>query len=354
MRQRTYAQAINEAQELALSRDRSVLVIGEGVPDPKGIFGTTVGLVKKFPDRVLEMPVAESGMTGICVGAAISGMRPIMVHARMDFTLYACDAIVNTAAKWFFMFGQKQSVPLVIRMIIGRGWGPGPQHSQSLQALYGHVPGLKVVMPSTAYDAKGLLLSAVADSNPVIFIEHRWLHALPGAVPKDFYTVPIGKARVVRRGTDITLITTSYMTVEAVKAAQALSHEGVSAEVVDLRSIRPLDRVAIVRSVQKTRRLIALDTGWKTLGVAAEVLAVVAESGVPLKAPPQRITLPDIPSPTSWSLAAAYYPTSVDIFRQALAMCSKKQAFINHAAGKYAATITGFPDQPDPTFLGPF
>lgn len=354
MRQRTYAQAINEAQEIALSRDRRVLVIGEGVPDPKGIFGTTVGLKEKFAGRVLDMPVAESGMTGICVGLAIAGMRPIMVHARMDFTLYAFDAIVNTAAKWYFMFGQKQSVPIVIRMVIGRGWGPGPQHAQSLQALYAHIPGLKVLMPATAFDAKGLLLSAVADENPVIFIEHRWLHGLSGEVPKRSYAVPIGTARLARRGTDVTIVSASYMTVEAIKAAAVLSRENVSAEIVDLRSVRPLDTKAINASARKTHRLIVADTGWKSFGIAAEIVSQVAESGIHLDAPPIRITLPDMPAPTSPALAAAYYPTSVDLVRTALEVCGKKESHANRIARLYAATIKGAPDQPDPTFTGPF
>lgn len=354
MRHRTFSQAINEAQEIALSRDPRVLVIGEGVPDPKGIFGTTVGLKEKFPDRVLDMPVAESGMTGICVGLAISDMRPIMVHARMDFTLYAFDAIVNTAAKWYFMFGQKQSVPIVIRMVIGRGWGPGPQHAQSLQALYAHIPGLKVVMPATAFDAKGLLLSAVADGNPVVFIEHRWLHGLSGEVPQRFYTVPIGTARLAQRGTDVTIVAASYMTVEATKAVTVLTREGVSVEVIDLRSIRPLDMHTIITSVKKTHRLVVADTGWRSFGIAAEIVARVVESGIRLDTPPVRITLPDIPTPTSPALAAAYYPTSVDIVRAALRICVKKESLVNRIARRYEVTIKGSPDQPDPTFLGPF
>lgn len=350
----TYAQAINEAHEIALRRDPSVFVIGEGVPDPKGIFGTTVGLAAKFPGRVMDMPVAESGMTGICVGAAIAGMRPIMVHARMDFTLYAFDAIVNTAAKWHFMFGGKQSVPMVIRMVIGRGWGPGPQHSQSLQALYAHIPGLTVVMPATPADAKGMLLSAVAHDHPVIFIEHRWLHGISGDVPKRFYTVPMGEARVAKKGTDVTVIAASYMTVEAMRGATWLSGKGVSVEVVDLRSVRPLDVRTILASVKKTNRLIVADTGWKSFGIGAEIIARVVESGVSLEKPPIRITLPDMLTPTSHALAGAYYPTSVDIVRSALVLCGKKKTYVERAVSEYATTLTGALDQPDPTFTGPF
>ncbi|MDP1722115.1 MAG: transketolase C-terminal domain-containing protein [Candidatus Gottesmanbacteria bacterium] len=358
MRTVTYAQAINEAQEIALTRDPSVFVIGEGVPDAKGIFGTTIGLAQKFPGRVMDMPVAENGMTGICVGAAISGMRPIMVHARMDFTLMSFDAIVNTAAKWYFMFGQKQSVPLVIRMVVGRGWGPGPQHSQSLQALFAHIPGLKVVMPAVPADAKGLLLSAIGDNNPVIFIEHRWLHALTGDVPKGYYEVPIGNARVAKAGRDVTIVAASYMTIEAMRAAEALLQEGIAAEVVDLRSIRPLDRNTIVKSVQKTHRLIVADTGWKSFGIGAEIVAMVAEAGVHFAMPPVRIALPDMPTPTSPALAGSYYPTGIDILRSALVLCGRKQTVVARIVKEYAAAITevpGFsPDQPDPTFTGPF
>lgn len=350
----TYVQAIKEAQEMALRLDRRVFVIGEGVPDPKGIFGTTVGLAQKFPGRVMDMPVAESAMTGICVGAAIAGMRPIMVHARMDFTLYAFDAIVNTAAKWHFMFGRKQTVPMVIRMIIGRGWGPGPQHAQSLQALYAHIPGLTVVMPTTPSDAKGMLLSAVTDDHPVIFIEHRWLHGIADDVPKRFYTVPIGKARVAKKGTDVTIVAASYMTVEAMRAAKALSSAGVSAEVIDLRTIRPLDTPAIIASVDKTKRLIVTDTGWKSFGIGAEIVTRVVESGISLEKPPIRITLPDMPTPTSHALAGAYYPTSVDLVKSALILCGKKKTYIERAVREYAVTLTGSPDQPDPSFTGPF
>ncbi len=350
----SYAQAIKDAQELALSRDPSVFVIGEGVPDPKGIFGTTVGLAEKFPARVLDMPVSENGMTGICIGAAISGMRPILVHQRMDFTLYSFDQIVNNAAKWYFMFGGQEPVPMVIRMIIGRGWGPGPQHSQSLQALFGHIPGLKVVMPATVFDAKGLFISAIEDNNPVIFIEHRWLHNLTGNVPKGYYTVPIGKAKVIKKGTDITIVATSFMLIETLRIGAVLEENGVSAEIVDVRSIRPFDSKTILTSVAKTRRLIVSDTGWKTLGFAAEVLAQVTESGITLKNAAQRITIPDMPTPTSWKLAADYYPTSVDILRAGLLMCEKTTKTTNQIVKAYKTAIKGFPDQPDPTFTGPF
>lgn len=351
----TYAQAVNEAQEIALRRDPSVFIIGEGVPDPKGIFGTTAGLAAKFPGRVMDMPVAESGMTGICVGAAIAGMRPIMVHARMDFTLYAMDAIVNTAAKWYFMFAQKHSVPLVIRMIIGRGWGQGPQHSQSLQALYAHIPGLKVVMPSTAYDAKGLLLCAVKDPNPVIFIEHRWLHTTTGHVPAGYYTVPIGVANVLRPGRDITVVSDSHMTVESIRTLDALVKIGVDAELIDLRSIVPMDMTTILASVRKTGRLLVVDTGAASFGVAAEIVCRVCERlGTKLKRAPERIGLPYHPAPTSWMSAKTYYPTRLTLAKRIIAMVGWNPLRLKKVMKDLTSSHDHHLDTPDKAFTGPF
>ena len=193
----TFSEALCEATDQLLNSDSSVYIIGEGVPDPKTIFGTTKGLVEKYgPDRVMDMPVSENGMTGIILGSALVGFKPILVHQRIDFSIYAFDQVINNLAKWYSMFGGQQSAPVVIRMIIGQGWGQGNQHSQNLEALYAHIPGLKVVMPSNAADCKGLLISAVKDKNPVIFIEHRWLHNTTSVVPQEMYEIPIGKARV--------------------------------------------------------------------------------------------------------------------------------------------------------------
>src|SRR4030042_4368225 len=213
------AQAILEATDQCMAEDSSVYIMGLGVTDPKGVFGTTLGLEAKYGKRVLDMPVAENGMTGVAIGSALIGMRPIMTHQRIDFMLLSFDQIINNAAKWHYMFGGKMKVPLTIRLLIGRGWGQGPQHSQSLHALFTHIPGLKVVMPFTPYDAKGLLVSAVRDDNPVMYIEHRWLHNITGEVHAENYTVPLGKARIVKEGSDITIAASSYMVLEAMKAA---------------------------------------------------------------------------------------------------------------------------------------
>ena len=227
-RELKFFEALREATDLCMSRDPNVYVMGLGVPDPKGIFGTTLGLEKKYgSNRVLDMPASESAMTGAAMGSALVGLRPILTHQRLDFVMYAMDQIVNHAAKWHYMFGGRAKIPLVIRLVVGRGWGQGAQHSQSLQAWFAHVPGLKVVMPATAHDAKGLLIASVEDDNPVIFIEHRWLHNISGPVPEGIYRVPLGQAKVVREGTDLTIAALSYMTLESVRAAEMLAKEGI-------------------------------------------------------------------------------------------------------------------------------
>ena len=320
-RELKFWEAIREATDLCMARDPAVHIMGLGVPDPKGIFGTTLGLVDKYgPERVSDLPTSENGMTGVAIGCALSGMRPILTHQRLDFALLSMEQIVNQAAKWHYMFGGRMRVPLVIRMLIGRGWGQGPQHSHSLQAWFAHVPGLKVLMPATPYDAKGLLISAIEDDNPVIFLEHRWLYNIRGPVPEGIYRVPIGEARVVRDGTDLTIVSVSYMTLEALRAADLLARHGINAEVIDVRSLRPWDEARVLESVCRTGRLLVTDHAWKTLGFSAEVVAAVAEAGVPLKSPPRRVCLPDHATPTSQALAAPYYPRAVDIEAAAAAM----------------------------------
>jgi len=311
----TYKEAILESTAQMLETDRSVFVIGEGVDDSGGVFGTTKGLHTRFgKDRVMDSPLAENAITGIAIGAAVAGMRPILVHMRVDFMPLTMDQLVNHAAKWSYMFGGKVGVPLVVRSIIGRGWGSAAQHSQSLQALFAQIPGLKVVMPTTPYDAKGLLRASVYDGNPVIFIEHRWLYEQMGHVPLEPYTVEIGKAIVRRPGRDATIAAISHMVCESVKAAEMLAEEGIDSEVIDLRTIRPLDSEMIIESVKKTGRLVVADTGWKQCGTGSELITRVVEDAYgALKAPPQRINLPEVPTPASPVLEKAYYPGAVEI-----------------------------------------
>lgn len=346
----TFAQAINEALIQGMTEDPNVYIMGEGVPDPKGIFGTTTGLRDKFgANRVLDMPVAENGMTGVAVGSAIMGMRPVLTHQRVDFALLAMDQMVNQAAKWHYMFGGQHSVPLVVRLIIGRGWGQGPQHSQSLQAWFAHIPGLKVVMPTTPQDAKGLLLASIRDDNPVIFLEHRWLHNIADTVPSENYDTPLGKARIAREGQDLTIVSTSYMTLEALRVADWLETAGVTTEVVDVRSLRPLDTETIVNSVRKTGRVLVTDTGWTHYGVTAEIMALVTEQAFSeLKCAPRRLALPDVPTPTSHAVAQHYYPRAIDLYRVACELLN-----IDYQCPENSLKSTQL-DVPDKTFTGPF
>jgi len=352
MRQLTYAQAIREATDLCMEDNPRVYVIGEGVPDPKGIFGTTLGLQSKYgPERVMDMPLSEAAMTGVIIGSALTGWRPILTHQRSDFAVISMNQIVNDAAKWHYMFGGQATVPIVIRMVVGRGWGQGAQHAQSLQAWFAHVPGLKVVMPVTPHDAKGLLIASVEDNNPVVFIEHRWLHQIHGDVPEGMYRVPLGEARIARPGRDLTIAAMSYMTLEALRAAERLSSAGVEAEVIDIRTLKPLDIDLIVDSVRRTGRLIAADTSWRTASMSSEVVArVVEEAFTALKAPPRIVALPDSPSPSSPGLARYYYPRAIDIVRAAGGMLHLSEEIVDEPEDLEPTLL----DVPDRSFTGPF
>lgn len=353
-RELTFAQAIREATDQCLAADPSVFVMGLGVDDPKAIFGTTEGLKEKYgAGRVFDVPVSENALTGAALGAATMGMRPILTHQRVDFALLSLDQIINNAAKWHFMFGGKLKAPLVIRMIIGRGWGQGPQHSQSYQALFAHIPGLTVVMPSSPHDAKGLFVASVEYDGPVIFLEHRWLHGLKGPVPESCYREPLGKAKVVRSGKDLTIAAVSYMVFEAFRAAEALSRQGIEAEVIDLRTVQPLDRGTILESVRKTGRLIVADTGHASFGISAEIVATAVEQEMrSLKAPPRRIASPDFPAPTSVGAAKDYYPRSSDLARAALDLLERKDlAAVEELQAMQVRTPA---DVPDLSFTGPF
>jgi len=347
----TYGEAIREALQIAMSVDDSVICYGLGADDPKGIFGTTLGLQKKYgEERVFDIPASENAMTGIGIGAAIYGLRPVMIHQRLDFFILAMDQLVNNAAKWHFMFGGQNYVPFTVRLIIGRGWGQGPTHSQNLQAWFAHIPGLKVVMPATASDAKGLLLSSIFDNNPVVFLEHRWLHNLQGEVPSGNYRVEIGKAAILRSGSDITIVSMSYMTVEALHACDELEVLGISCELIDLRTIRPIDWDTITNSVKKTGNLLVLDTGSKTLSVAGEIVATIVEKcWSELKHSPQRIALPDSPEPTSFELSKEFYVDVEMILKGVINLLQKYELL------KSIDVIKREPhDVPGDWFKGPF
>jgi pyruvate/2-oxoglutarate/acetoin dehydrogenase E1 component len=305
-----YVPAINEALDYALGADPRVFVMGQGVDDPGAMFGTTRGLAERHgAHRVFDTPLSEEGLMGVATGAAMNGMRPVYMHNRPDFILLALNQLVTHAAKAHFMDNGQTSVPLVVWAAIGRGWGSGAQHSQAIQGLLIGVPGLKIVMPSTPYDAKGLLLAAIADNNPVLVFEHRWLMKKEGCVPVEPYIVPLGRAVCRRRGGDLTVVGASHAIELALRAAHQVSRAGVDVEVIDLRTIKPLDHDTILESVRRTGRLLAVDTGWAMGGVCAEVAAVVAERAFEaLRAPIRRLALPDVPTPAGATLENYYYP----------------------------------------------
>ena len=304
----SYMEALHEALSLALELDPKVLILGQGVNDPKGMFGVTTGLHEKFgKDRVFDTPLSEEGMTGICTGASMNGLRPVYMHNRPDFLLLAFNQIVGHASKIHYMDNGETNVPLVIWSAIGRGWGSGSQHSQAIQGLLLGVPGLKIVMPSTPHDAKGLMLSAIADNNPVLIFEHRWSMRNKGVVPEGAYKISLGKGIYRRKGNDLTIVGTSHILELAIKAADEL--EGITADVIDLRTIKPLDEKIIIDSLQKTGRILIVDTGWEMGGVCAEIGCMVAEKGFSfLKGPVRRLGLSDIPSPAGFTLEQYYYP----------------------------------------------
>lgn len=355
-RQITFAAAIREGLDQAMEKDSRVILIGEGVPDPKAIFNTTKGLREKYGNRrVFDMPLSENGLTGICIGAAIAGLRPVMVHQRTDFALLAMDQLVNNAAKWSYMFNGKASVPLVVRMLVGRGWGQGPQHSQSLQAMFAQVPGLKVVMPVTAYDAKGMLISAIEDENPVIFIEHRWLHQIEDIVSETYYKTPLDQARVLLQGSDVTIAAFSYTALDSLIAGRALASMGISVEVIDMRSVRPLDVESVVQSIRKTGRLIVLDTACRTGSIAGELISQIVELAFDaLKTRPLRITSPDHPAPTSHFMSEHYYPEPQTVADAVLDMIGIDQNAIDYSGLRAVLKNNRPHDVPDHDFSGPF
>jgi pyruvate/2-oxoglutarate/acetoin dehydrogenase E1 component len=327
MRQIKYSQALSEGIVQAMERDPNIFMTGIAVDYPSGIFGSTVEATKRFgPKRVFDAPAMENAITGIAVGAAAAGKRPIIVHPRNDFMFLSFDMLLNLAAKWRYMYGGNGGIaPIVVRAVVGRGWGQGPTHSQSTHAPVAHFPGMVVAMPAFPADAKGLMLSALQHSGPVLILEYRSLYDTVGDVPEAPVAVPFGKAAVVRKGSDLTIVATSYMSYEAVHAADELAKNGISAEVVDLRTIRPLDEQTILESVKKTGRLIVADTSWELCGVSSEIAALVAEKGFSyLKAAVRRIAVANCPAPVSQPLEKAFYPTASTIAKAAMVMLGRE------------------------------
>jgi pyruvate/2-oxoglutarate/acetoin dehydrogenase E1 component len=345
----TFAQAILNAHDICLNLIPETYIMGLGVPDPKGIFGTTLGLQEKYGvSRVFDVPLSENALTGVALGGAITGMRPTLTHQRVDFALVSLEQIINQVAKWNYMFASTMQVPILIRMVIGRGWGQGPQHSQSLQSLFAQIPGLQVIMPSNPIDAKGLIISAIENDNPVISIEHRWCYGLTDNVDDGYYKTEIGKARISKVGKDITIISMSYALIEALKAAKILEKHNISAEVIDLRTVSPIDMDTCIESVKKTKRVLVCDQGPKKFGISSEIIANISENLFNiLTLPPISIGDPFSPVPTSNNLIKDFYLDEKKITNQVMKMFGKKEINFEDYNKKYY-------DQPDKNFTGPF
>ncbi len=315
MRKLTFAQALNEALRQEMRRDPTIYVAGEDVGKYGGIFGVTAGLLEEFgEERVRDTPITESAIIGSAVGAAAAGLRPVVEIMFIDFIGVALDQLFNQAAKMKYMFGGKARLPIVVRTTCGAGMCAAAQHSQSLEAWFMHIPGLKVVAPSTPYDAKGLLISSIRDDNPVLFIEHKMLYGLEGDVPEEPYTIPIGAADVKREGKDVTVVATMAMVHKALEAADELAKEGIEVEVVDPRTLSPLDKETIINSVKKTHHLVVVHEAVKQAGPGAEIAAMVAEEAFDyLDAPIKRVAAPFTPVPFSPVLESAYIPTKENI-----------------------------------------
>ncbi|HLG33312.1 MAG TPA: pyruvate dehydrogenase complex E1 component subunit beta [Bacteroidia bacterium] len=325
-RKLNFALAINEALTQMLESDESVMLIGQGVKSPWYVGNTCKNLIERFGEkRVIDTPVSENVTTGAAVGVAIAGMKAIVVHPRVDFAVYAFDPIINQAANWFFMSGGRSTVPVVFWLIVNRGGEQAAQHSQSFHAFFSHVPGLKVVAPATAYDAKGLMIAAINDKNPVVFLDERWLYGVEDNVPEEIYEVPIGKGIVRREGTDVTLISFSWLLHQSLKAAEQLAQQGINAEVIDIRSLKPLDEELIISSVKKTGRVVVVDGTWKFCGYSSEIISLIMENGGIdfLKATPLRVNLPDAPAPASESLEKVYYISTDTIVNSVKSLFSK-------------------------------
>ncbi|MGD9536748.1 MAG: alpha-ketoacid dehydrogenase subunit beta [Alphaproteobacteria bacterium] len=310
-----YVEALREAVDQEMARDPDVFVFGLDVDDHKAIQGSTRGLVEKYgAERVFGTPLSEDAMTGIAIGAAMAGLRPIHVHIRMDFLMLCMNQLVNMAAKMHYMYGGQVDVPMVVRSMIGKSWGQGAQHSQGLHAMFMHVPGLKVVAPSNAYDAKGCMVAAIRDNNPVIFVEHRLLYPTEAHVPQESFEVPSGKVRICTRGSDITVVGISGMVIECLRAHELVEEIGISAEVIDPIWLAPLDSATIIASARRTGRLLIVDCGWTTCGASAELAARVAEASDGRHAIRiSRMGFAPTTCPTSPALEAAFYPNPESI-----------------------------------------
>ncbi len=312
---KSYAEAINEAHQQLLAVDDRVFVIGQGVDSPWCVGTSTLGLVAKFGSkRVIDTPISEAVVTGAAIGAAMAGMRPIVFYPRMDFMYLAMDQIINHCAHWYYMFGGKVNVPVTIRGIVNKGNEQAAQHSQSPFAMYIHIPGLKVVCPASPYEAKGLLIAAVRDDNPVLYCDDRWLYEIKEEVPDEIYEVLLGKGKICREGSDVTIVAVSYLVKEAIKAADLLANEGISIEVIDPRTLKPLDIDIIMKSLEKTGRLVIANPDCPCCSFSEHVVSMILKTNFNiLKNSVQYVNFPDSAVPASTPLEKAYFPDYTNI-----------------------------------------
>ena len=345
-----FSESINEAMILSMKKDKNIICYGLGMDDPKRVFGTTKNLREKFGSkRVFDVPASENALTGIGIGAALNGLRPVMVHQRLDFFLYAMDQLINGAAKWSYIFGGTKTLPITIRLIIGRGWGQGPTHSQSLQSLFLHIPGLKVVMPSNSYQAKGLLNAAIFDNNPVLYLEHRWLHNDYSYVPKKFYKLALDQPQILKGGNDITIVSMGYMTNEAILSDKILRHHNIKSEIIDMCVMSPLNLTKVFNSVKKTKHLLVLDTSTSICSLSSEILSQIFRNCFRyLKSKPEILSLPHVPQPSSYGLTKNFYNDYIDIIKTVKKILGIKKEI------KVKKNNKDFHDIPDSRFIGPF
>ena len=323
----SYTEAEKEAVELMLKKSSDIVLMGQGINDENAMFGVTDGLFEKYgTDRIFDTPLAETGLTGVAIGLAMSGYKVLYMHNRPDFLYLAMDQIINHAAKYSYMSGGQVDIPLVVWSVTGQGWGSAAQHSQNIHGIMMQVPGLKIVMPTTPADAKGLLKTAIDDKSPVLFLEHRRLFGQKQVVPEGEYEVPFGKGVLRREGTDVTVIAISAMVIDAIEASGRLQEEGISTEVIDLRTVKPYDRELLISSVSKTKRVVIADTSWITGSVAKEISEFIYRElfGI-LEKRIEIVALPDVPTPAAYVLEDIYYQNADSIYNAVKRLMEDKE-----------------------------
>ncbi|MEN9735389.1 MAG: hypothetical protein RL129_99 [Actinomycetota bacterium] len=344
-REISFAEAISEATCQSMRNDDSIVLMGIGLDYSSGVFGTTSEAFRLFGNsRVIDTPAMENALSGIVSGASVTGLRPVIIHARVDFMFLGLDQMLNIMAKWSYMFdGNAGSMPVVIRAIIGRGWGQGATHSQSIQSVLGHFPGLRVVMPSSPYEAKGMMNSALTGNDPVVILEHRNLFNVVGEVPEERYELDLFGSKVCKSGKDLTIVASSICVEEAKIAAVEAAGLGIEVEIIDIRSIQPLDMIPIIESVKKTNKLLIVDTSWLSFGLGSEIAARLMENSINLEKPLVRLGQAPVPAAVSKTLEAEHYPTPEKILNIIVALCSSES---NGTHGD----LTNFTNK----FIGPY